>query len=152
MIDLKTVLSPGRTVCGSPGVSKKRLFETIAGIINTDQPQIAVKTVVAALLAREKLGSTALGSGVAIPHCRMPDCDRALGALITLAAPLDFDAPDGDPVDILFVLLVPEEAHQQHLELLASLAKRLNEDSYRSALRRAGNDAELYATALEARS
>jgi PTS system nitrogen regulatory IIA component len=149
MLDLSTVLSQQRTLCRAQGVSKKRLFETLASVIGEDQPMLSVDSLYASLLAREKLGSTALGNGIAIPHCRISDCDRALGSLVTLADPIDFDAPDGQPVDILFVLLVPQEGHQEHLNLLAGLAELLSQANFCDGLRAADNHTDLYRAAVE---
>ena len=122
MESLSQILTPGRTVCRAPGVSKKRLFETIARIISDDQLSLPYEDVLDHLIAREQLGSTGLGNGIAIPHCRIGNCAHPLGTLLTLEDPIDFDAPDDHPVDLLFVLLVPEEADQQHLDILANVA------------------------------
>ena len=116
---LSQLLTPGRTLCHVAGVSRKRLFESIAGAISEDQLSLSVSEVLSLLTAREKLGSTGLGQGIAIPHCRIENCTHPLGTLITLTDAVDFGAPDGLPVDLVFVLLVPSEAHQQHLDILA---------------------------------
>ena len=144
---LSTLLTPGRTVYRAPGVSQKRLFETAAGIISEDQLSLPYDLVFSSLIAREKLGSTGLGGGIAIPHCRVSNCTHAMGALITLETPIDFDAPDGKAVDILFVLLVPEEAQQQHLDILAGIAGLFSQEAFCSQLRAATDAQELYSTA-----
>jgi len=141
---LNQILTPGRTVCCVPGVSKKRLFETIAEIICTDQTALAYDDVLGRLIAREKLGSTGMGKGIAIPHCRVSDCSKPVGALITLEEPIPFDAPDDRPVDLLFVLLVPEEANQQHLDILASVARLFNREDFCLDLRNARDNRTLY--------
>jgi PTS system nitrogen regulatory IIA component len=148
MFDLSTVLTPGRTLCKAPCVSKKRLFESAAELIGEVHQELASSEVFASLLAREKLGSTALGEGIAIPHCRVSHCTAALGTLITLEEPIDFDAPDGKPVDILFVLLVPEEAHQEHLTILAGLAELLSNKEFCQGLREASDSQELHRFAV----
>ena len=99
------------------------------------------------LIAREKLGSTGLGKGIAIPHCRAANCQEPLGTLVTLEDPVDFDAPDDRPVDLLFVLLVPEAAHQEHLDILANIARLFSQPDYCERLRAAKSDAALYSTA-----
>jgi PTS system nitrogen regulatory IIA component len=149
MPELREVLSSSRTLCGAQGFSKKRLFETVAGLISSDQPGLSADDIYAALLAREKLGSTALGEGIAIPHCRLQGCEQAVGALITLAEPIEFDAPDGRGVDLLFVLLVPEEGHQEHLNLLSSLAGLLSREDFCKALRGAPDGNALYRAAVD---
>jgi PTS system nitrogen regulatory IIA component len=141
---LTEILSPGRTVCHAPGASKKRLFETIAHVISEDQPSLVYEDILDLLNAREKLGSTGLGQGIAIPHCRVEACPRPLGALITLEQAIDYDAPDEQPVDLLFVLLVPGEAHQQHLDILAKLARLFSQEAFCQQLRAAQSSHALF--------
>jgi PTS system nitrogen regulatory IIA component len=145
---LSKLLTPERTVCNAPGVSQKRLFETAAQLVSDDQLSLPYDLVFSSLIAREKLGSTGLGGGIAIPHCRVNNCTHAMGTLITLEKPINFDAPDGKPVDILFVLLVPEEAQQQHLDILAGIAGLFSQDGFCSALRAASDAQELYSCAI----
>ena len=147
---LSQILSPARTVCCAPGISKKRLFETIATIVCEDQVALPYDQVLDHLISREKLGSTALGQGIAIPHCRVGDCAEPLGALLTLEEPIPFDAPDDQPVDLLFVLLVPEDAHQQHLDILATVARLLSQADFCARLRAARDDRALYDIACSA--
>ena len=144
---LRKLLTPERTVCSAPGVSQKRLFETAAQLISDDQLSLPYDLVFSSLIAREKLGSTGLGGGIAIPHCRVANCTHAMGTLITLEKPINFDAPDGKPVDILFVLLVPEEAQQQHLDILAGIAGLFSQEGFCTALRGASDAQELYSSA-----
>lgn len=149
MFNLKNLLSEKRTLCREPGVSKKRLFETAASFICEDQAAFAGEELYSSLLARERLGSTAMGNGIAIPHCRLSSCESAVGTLITLDAGIDFDAPDAIPVDLLFLLVVPEEAQQEHLNILAGLAKLLSQEAFCTALRAAQSNHELYRAAVE---
>ena len=128
-------------------MSKKRLFEKIASVISEDQVSLPYSVLLSNLVAREKLGSTGLGAGIAIPHCRVGNCTHALGTLITLAEPIDFDAPDGKPVDILFVLLVPDEAQQQHLDILASIAGLFSQPAFCEKIRASDSHTVLYNTA-----
>ena len=115
-------------------LSKKRVFERAAeamgGALN-----LCSETIYRALLAREKLGSTAIGEGIAIPHCRINDCAVAAGCLVTLQEPIDFGSADGQDVDIIFVLLVPEEATEAHLKLLAALARSFSHAEVRDRVR-----------------
>jgi PTS system nitrogen regulatory IIA component len=148
MLSLSEILTPARTVCLAPGSSKKRLFETIAQIISDDQLSLPYDEVFAQLIAREKLGSTGLGQGIAIPHCRVNNCSHPLGTLLTLQEPIEFDAPDDQAVDVLFVLLVPEEANQQHLEILSGLARRFSQPDYCASLRSAQDSTSLYQAAI----
>ncbi len=144
---LNEILSPARTICHAPGISKKRLFETIARVISNDQPSLVYEEVFGQLIAREKLGSTGLGQGIAIPHCRVDACPEPLGTLVTLEQAIDFDAPDDKPVDLLFALLVPGEAHQQHLDILANVARLFSQGSFCQQLRAAKNSDELFTVA-----
>lgn len=113
--------------------SKKRLFEQ-AGLLFENQHGVARSQVFDSLFAREKLGSTGLGQGVAIPHGRIKGLKEALCAFVRLAQPVPFDAPDGNPVHLVFVLLVPEQATEKHLQILSELAQMLSDKALREAL------------------
>jgi len=147
MQQLAQLLTPARTLCQAPGISRKRLFETIASVIAQDQLSLPSEDIFSQLIAREKLGSTGLGKGIAIPHCRIENCTHPLGTLVTLQDPIDFESPDNQPVDLLFVLLVPNEAHQLHLDILANVAGLFRQDSFCEALRAAGDNAQLHEVA-----
>jgi PTS system nitrogen regulatory IIA component len=141
---LDNLLTPERTACQVPGLSKKRLFETLARIISEDQLSLTYEEVFTQLINREKLGSTGLGQGIAIPHSRIGNCTHPIGTLLTLAEPIDFDAPDVKPVDMVFALLVPEEATQQHLDTLAQIARLFSQADYCRALRAATDIEQLF--------
>jgi nitrogen PTS system EIIA component len=113
--------------------SKKRLFEQV-GQFFEDNAQIARSVVFDSLFAREKLGSTGLGQGIAIPHGRIKGLAQALGAFVRPRQPIPFDAPDGKPVGQIFVLLVPEHATEEHLQLLSELAEMFSERAFRDQL------------------
>jgi PTS system nitrogen regulatory IIA component len=113
--------------------SKKRLFEQ-AGLLFENQHGVARLQVFDSLFAREKLGSTGLGQGVAIPHGRIKGLKDALGAFVRLAQPVPFDAPDGKPVTLVFALLVPEHATEKHLEILSELAQMFSDRALREAM------------------
>ncbi len=122
--------------------SKKRVFESAAEAFG-DIAGLSKEAVYRGLLDREKLGSTALGDGVAIPHCRIDTCIAPLGCLMTLTDEVDFSAPDGKGVDIVLVLLVPSEATQVHLDVLASVVKLLSDEPTRASIRKAVEPKEL---------
>lgn len=124
--------------------SKKRVFEQ-AGLLFENRHGIARATVYDALFAREKLGSTGLGQGVAIPHGRIKGIKEALGAFLRLATPVPFDSPDGQPVSLLFVLMVPEAATERHLQLLSELAQMFSDRAFREALAAAPDAVALHA-------
>ncbi len=148
MFQLDQLLDPTLTFCALGGTSKKKVIETASSLITERKSALDSAELYNKLLAREKLGSTALGDGIAIPHCRLSGCQQSLGCLITLAQPVDFDAIDGQPVDIVFVLIVPEEATQEHLDMLAGLAQLLSQGKFCDALRDAGSDHALYSAAV----
>lgn len=150
MIRLEHILSPARSQVNVPGGSKKRVLEYIAHLIATDQPQIDEDTLFESLVAREKLGSTGFGDGIAIPHCRLIGCTAPISAVLHLETAVDFDAIDGEPVDLLFVLLVPEEATDEHLELLRQIAGIFEQEDVRERLRNAADNNALYQTVLNA--
>jgi PTS system nitrogen regulatory IIA component len=113
--------------------SKKRVFEHV-GLLFENNQGIARSTVFDSLFAREKLGSTGLGRGIAIPHGRIKGLKHASGAFLRLTTAVPFDSPDGVPVSLLFVLLVPEQATEQHLQILSELAERFSDRACRDAL------------------
>ena len=127
------LLSPAHVAVGVDAASKRDLFATVAGLFEASGG-IARASVVDALTAREKLGSTGLGQGIAIPHGRIRGLRDARGAFVRLAQPIAFDAPDGRPVSQVFVLLVPEHATERHLELLSELAQMFSERGFRERL------------------
>ena len=133
---ISQLLTPENIVLDLDASSKKRVFEH-AGLLFENHQGIASSAVFDSLFAREKLGSTGLGRGIAIPHGRIKDLQQASGAFLRLATPVPFDSPDGEPVSLLFVLLVPEQATEQHLQILSELAERFSEPACRDALRTA---------------
>ncbi len=149
MIRLEDILTPGRSLVNVPGGSKKRVLEQIAHLLDREQPELDAGTIFEALIAREKLGSTGFGNGIAIPHCRMAGCTAPISALIRLDAAVDFDAIDAAPVDLLFVLLVPQSATDAHLELLRQIASMLDRDDVRARLRQAESNQALYQVVLD---
>ncbi len=127
------LLPPGNVVLDLPVSSKKRLFEQI-GLLFENHHGIARNRVFDSLFDRERLGSTGLGQGVAIPHGRLKGLKEALGAFMRLAQPVPFDAPDGKPVTLVFTLLVPEQATEKHLQILSELAQMFSDRALREAL------------------
>ncbi len=121
--------------------SKKRVFEQ-AGLLLENEVGLARADVFDCLFAREKLGTTGLGQGVAIPHGRHASVKKAVGAFIRTQEPVAFDAPDGKPVSLIFVLLVPENATGEHLEVLSKLAGKFSQKAVREALMQAATPEE----------
>jgi PTS system nitrogen regulatory IIA component len=123
--------------------SKKRVFEQ-AGLLFENNQGISRSDVFDSLFLRERLGSTGLGQGIAIPHGRIKGLQEAAGAFFRLSTPVQFDAPDGRPVDMLFVLLVPEQANEQHLQLLSELAQRFSDSDFRERIAKAADAAAIH--------
>ena len=130
---LSRLLPPTNVVLDLSVTSKKRLFEQV-GLLFENNHGIERGKVFDSLFARERLGSTGLGEGVAIPHGRIKGLKEALAAVVRLAEPIPFDAPDGKAVGLLVFLLVPEAATDEHLELLSELAELLSDTVTREAL------------------
>jgi PTS system nitrogen regulatory IIA component len=120
--------------------SKKRVLEQAARLLAAHSEEPAVEQIFERLLERERLGSTGLAGGVALPHARMSGIQDSRGAFLRLAEAIEFDALDGKPVDLVFALLVPEDANEEHLQLLSKLAATFNQEDLRNRLREA--DAE----------
>ena len=127
------LLSPSHVLVDLQASSKKRLFEQ-AGLLFENNQGVARSLVFDSLFARERLGSTGLGQGLAIPHGRIKGLKEAVGAFVRLAQPVPFDAPDGKPVSLVFLLLVPEQATEQHLRVLSELAQMLSDRELRDKL------------------
>lgn len=149
-MQLSTILTPERTLFGAPGSSKKRVLENIASFICEDVSTLDSLKLFDKLVERERLGSTGLGNGIAIPHCRVKNCTSVIGTLVKLNDPVDFDAIDGQRVDLLFVLLVPEEAHEEHLNALAKLAELFSQQALCDQLRQSGSNEALYQSVINA--
>lgn len=127
------LLPPSNILLDLDVTSKKRLFEQ-AGLLFENNQGIGRSIVFDSLFARERLGSTGLGQGVAIPHGRVKGLREAVGAFIRLSSPVPFDSPDGKPVSLVFVLLVPEHATEQHLQILSELAQMFSDRELREHL------------------
>jgi nitrogen PTS system EIIA component len=123
--------------------SKKRLFEQAGQMLLTSY-SVPAAEVFESLFSREKLGSTALGYGIAIPHGRIKQLKETACAFIRLKTPTDFDAPDNQPVDLVFVLLAPAAATDLHLQILGELAAMFSDADFRARLRSAPDATELH--------
>lgn len=150
MTTLQTILPPKRVLFGAAGGSKKQVLKLFSTCIAQDAPKLDDQEVFNRLVARERLGSTGIGNGVAIPHARSPYCDTPLAGFLKLDEAVEFDAIDGNPVDLVFVLLVPEDADDTHLALLAEVAGAMSDAEVRDRLRRCTNQQELHDTLIDA--
>ena len=130
---LSSILPVAQVLVGVEATSKKRAFEE-AGLLFENLHGLSRALVTDSLFARERLGSTGLGHGVAIPHGRIKGLKAPMAAVFQLAQPIGFDAPDEQPVSLLIFLLVPEAATQKHLEILSEIAELLSNGSLRDGL------------------
>lgn len=140
---ISPILLPENVILDAESTSKKRVLER-AGILFENSRQVARSQIFDSLFAREKLGSTGLGHGVAIPHGRIKGLRDAMAAFIKTQAPIPFDAPDGQPVNLIFVLLVPERATDIHLQLLGELAQMFSNKLFREQLQNSNDPATLH--------
>jgi len=131
---LPQILPPENVVLDLQATSKKRALEQVALLFENNQG-FERASVFDSLFARERLGSTGLGHGVAVPHGRIKQITQPAAAFVRLAEPVAFDAPDGKPVDLLLVIVVPEAATQQHLDILAEVAQKLSDGTVLNTLR-----------------
>ena len=141
---LTDLITPERIACDVDAQSKKRALEHLSEIISRTEDTISSNDVFESLLARERLGGTGVGHGVAIPHGRLKDNNHTLGAFIKLQKGVDYDAADHQPVDLLFALLVPKESTDEHLQILAKLAKMFSSEDFRQKLRNAETKQVIY--------
>jgi len=148
VMQLEDILTPECCHCRLTGVSKKRILTMISELLAKECPSMESTEIFNALMAREQLGSTGLGNGIAIPHCRVSTCRDIVGMLVTLDEPIDFDSIDGKPVDILFVLIVPEKKTDEHVRTLAGLAEMFSDEDFCFTLRQTGNSEDLYNIAI----
>ena len=144
---LERILNPACTAIDVQASSRKRALEAISEIAAATAASLDADAVYDALQARERLGSTGLGEGVAIPHCRF-SCDEMTAVFVRLAEPVEYDAPDQQAVDLLFALIVPEEETSLHLTVLAQLSRAFSEPTNLSLLREAHTAEELRATLM----
>lgn len=143
-LTIENILSPELTLCRVPASSKKRVMEAIAEQIQKREETLNDVQIFNNLVSRERLGSTGIGQGIAIPHCRLDGLDHVVGVLMTLAEGVNFDAIDNQPVDLVFALVVPKEATSEHLELLSQIAEKFNDRAFCDQLRQCTDGKTLY--------
>jgi len=141
---IQELISPECVEISMPATSKKRLLEQLSGLMRSDEPDFDENAAFQSLLDRERLGSTGIGHGVALPHGRLKGLTKAIGAFATLKDEVDYDSIDHEPIKMVFALLVPEHATEDHLQLLARIASVLNNDAVRDKILRAKSKDEIY--------
>lgn len=146
-MQLKDILAPQRVLAGAQASSKKRALELLSRLL-ADPSDTTAQEIFESLTARERLGSTALGYGVALPHGRMKKISATRGAFVQLVQGVDFDAADRGPVDLLFAIVVPEHCTEEHLQLVAQIAELFSNEAVRNQLRQAKEASELFDTLI----
>lgn len=142
-MDIKDLLIPERVAANTQAGSKKRVLEMISGLLAESAPKLTAEEIFESLIGRERLGSTGLGHGVALPHARMAGQDEAIGAFVKLEQGVDFDAIDGQSVDLLFALLVPEHFTDEHLDILAQLARMFSDNQFCQKIRESESEQQI---------
>jgi PTS system nitrogen regulatory IIA component len=143
-MDITDLISRERIVCNSDVTSKKRVIETLSELLSTGQADLTPRPIFDSLIGRERLGSTGLGHGVALPHGRFNQSQKAIGAFIKISKGVDFDAIDRQPVDLVFGLLVPDHYTDEHLKILAYLAEMFSDRVFCQQLRESDSDQHLF--------
>lgn len=143
-MNLEQLIAPERVICRNDVQSKKKALEVLSHSLASASPELDSRAIFDSLLGRERLGSTGLGEGVALPHGRLADSPRAVGAVLKLGRGIDFDAMDQQPVDLLFGLVVPEHFTDEHLKILAYLADMFSNQAFCQQLRTMDTDQLLY--------
>ena len=141
---LNAILSADRVVSGISVTSKKKALEELSKLLGKGAGELSATDIFNGLTAREKLGSTGLGHGVAIPHGRMAGVGNSVGAFLRLKHPVDYDAHDGQAVDLVFGLVVPVAATEEHLKHLAAIAEKFSEEEFCKKVRAAKDDKALH--------
>lgn len=144
IMDIDQTLSVNRISCKQDVSSKKRALELMCNLLAADQALLDENQIFSCMLERERLGSTGVGHGVAIPHSRMDGVEQAIVALITLDTPIEYDSPDDEPVDILFALLVPLDCTSEHLDILAKAAHMFSDESLCERIRASETPQDIY--------
>lgn len=151
IMKIKDILTLDRVVFSATVKSKKKAFELIGQTIAYSCPQLNPNEIFDNLIERERLGSTAIDHGCALPHCRLEHLQDALGCFVLLKNEIDFDSHDHIPVKMLFALIVPIEAQEMHLHLLGEIARTFHDEDFRQSLLKAKSKEEIYQKLIQAR-
>ncbi len=134
-MQISEIITPERMLCHVQASSKKRVLEYFSKLLATETSSIGSREIFDALLARERLGSTALGKGVAIPHARVAQCEVTMAAFLQIEQGINYDSLDDEPTDLFFALMVPENSTEEHLNILANIAEMFSDETFRDRLR-----------------
>ena len=143
-MNLQQLITPDSVLCNVVTRSKKHCLEILSELLARGHPELSDEEIFSRLAERERLGCTGLDNGVAFPHCRMNGIESAGAALMKLSAPLEFDSPDGESVDLVLGLIVPTELDQNHHFTVDEIAALLKGERLRARLRGANSNQQLY--------
>lgn len=146
---LEQIIKPDSVLCNAQARSKKHCLEILSELLVRTVPEINSEDIFERLVERERLGCTSLDQGVAFPHCRVEGLDTTIAALIRLSEPVDFDSPDGELVDLVFGLMVPEKINESHQANIRSIADLLGDQILRQKMRDATTSNELYDSLID---
>lgn len=148
---LEELVKPDNVLCNAHARSKKHCLEILSELLARSDSELSSEEIFSRLIERERLGCTSLDAGIAFPHCRVDGVKDSCGALMKLSAPVDFDATDGEDVDLVFGLMVPAELDESHYADIGLITGSLMDEDLRTALRAAKSSSELYAALLQAK-
>jgi PTS system nitrogen regulatory IIA component len=143
-MSLQEIIKPDGVLCNATARSKKHCLEILSELLIRDYADMASDDIFECLIDRERLGCTSLDRGAAFPHCRVKGIDRSVAVMIKLSEPVDFDAPDGEPVDLIFGMMVPEEVDDGHRADIKLVADVLSDERLRMRLREMTSSKDLY--------
>lgn len=143
-MQIQDIIKPDSTLCNANARSKKHCLEILSELLVRSRPEIASEDIFSSLIERERLGCTSLDQGAAFPHCRVDGLDTIVGAMMKLSEPIEFDAPDGEPVDLVFGLMVPAHQAEEHQATIRGMAELLDDRKLRTRLRAANTSNQLY--------
>lgn len=148
-MNVADILSPDSVLCNAKARSKKHCLEILSELLVRPHPEQPVDEVFEKLIERERLGCTSLDLGVAFPHCRVEGIEKSTAAMIKLSSPVDFDSSDGEPVDLVFGLVVPSDIDASHYDDIRRIADMLRGHAWREKARAVSSSSELYDIMLE---
>lgn len=146
---LEQLIKPDAVLCNAQARSKKHCLEILSELLARSTPEIGNEQIFENLIKRERLGCTGLDKGVAFPHCRVEGLEFSVAALILLSEPVDFDAPDGDPVDLVFGLMVPDTIDDSHGASIKLVTSILADEGLRARLRTAKSSSDLFEALMD---
>lgn len=147
-MQLEDIIKPDGVLCNATARSKKHCLEILSELLVRSTPSISSQVIFSCLNDRERLGCTSLDDGAAFPHCRVADIEHSTAALIKLSEPVDFDAADGEPVDLVFGMILPNDIDDSHRAGIKLITQVLADQGLRSRLRGTNSSSDLYSALL----